>query len=291
MPKRLTHRIKHWMLRDRVKIVVLGCGGTGAALVTGLPYLHQALLAAGHPAGIGVYVIDADRISETNCVRQPFTLSEVGLYKAQVLVNRLNVFWGLDWCAIPTHVRCGLDVPECDFLISCVDTRAARATLAKVTRLKSRKYAYWIDSGNDSASGQFVMGEPLRPNRKERSTRLPCIDELFPQIARAALDRRDRLPACSAAAALIKQEPYINQSIAQLVLAMLARLFRHGELSYHGAFINLVSGRVNPLPVDKSVWARLTAGAKSKSGRADLPRLPDDAVAGMQAKLYSSASA
>jgi hypothetical protein len=114
---------------------------------------------------------------------------------------------------------------------------------------------------------------------------------LFPQITRAALDRRDRLPACSAAAALIQQEPYINQSIAQLVLAMLARLFRHGELSYHGAFINLVSGRVNPLPVDKSVWARLTAGAKSKSGRADLPRLPDDAVAGMQAKLYSSASA
>ncbi len=29
MPKPLTHRIKHWMLRDRVKIVVVGCGGTG----------------------------------------------------------------------------------------------------------------------------------------------------------------------------------------------------------------------------------------------------------------------
>ena len=101
MPKRLTHRIKHWMLRDRVKIVVVGCGGTGAALVTGLPYLHQALLAAGHPAGIGVYVIDGDRISETNCVRQPFTLSEVGLYKAQVLVNRLNVFWV--WTGVPSR--------------------------------------------------------------------------------------------------------------------------------------------------------------------------------------------
>ena len=70
-------------------------------------------------------------------MRQPFTLSEVGLYKAQVLVNRLNVFWGLDWCAVPTHVRCGRDVPDCDFLITCVDTRAARATLAKVTRLQT----------------------------------------------------------------------------------------------------------------------------------------------------------
>jgi PRTRC genetic system ThiF family protein len=195
-------------------------------------------------------------------VRQPFTLSEVGLYKAQVLVNRLNVFWGLDWCAIPTHVRCGRDVPECDFLISCVDTRTARATLAKVTRLKSRKYVYWLDTGNSAASGQFVMGEPLRPNRKDRSTRLPCVDELFPQMIQASLDKRDPLPGCSAAAALIKQEPYINQSIAQLVLGMLARLFRHGELSYHGGFINLATGRVNPLPVDRTVWARLSESAR-----------------------------
>ena len=263
MPKPLkAHRIKHWMLRDRITVVVVGCGGTGAALISGLPYLHHALLAAGHPSGIKVCVIDGDRITETNCVRQPFSLSEVGLYKAQVLVNRLNVFWGLDWSAIPTHVRCGRDVPDCDFLISCVDTRAARATLAKVTRLKTRKFHLWIDTGNNADSGQFVMGEPIRPGRKDRSTRLPCIDELFPQMTQASLDRSDSLPACSAAAALIKQEPYINQSIAQLVLAMLARLFRHGELSYHGGFINLATGRVNPLPVDRTVWARLRAAAK-----------------------------
>ena len=262
MPKPLTHRIKHWMLRDRITIVVVGCGGTGAALISGLPYLHHALLAAGHPYGIKVCAIDGERITETNCVRQPFTISEVGLYKAQVLVNRLNVFWGLDWCAIPTHVRCGRDVPNCDFLISCVDTRAARATLAKVTRLKSRRIHLWIDTGNGAASGQFVMGEPLRRDRKDRSTRLPCIDELFPQMIRASLDKRDSLPACSAASALLLQEPYINQSIAQLVLGMLARLFRHGELSYHGGFVNLATGRVNPLPVDRTVWARLRSSAR-----------------------------
>ena len=205
MPKPLTHRVKPWMLRDRVTVVVVGCGGTGAALISGLPYLHHALLAAGHPAGIKVCVIDGERITETNCVRQPFTLSEVGLYKAQVLVNRLNVFWGLDWCAIPAHVRCGRDVPDCDLLISCVDTRAARATLAKVTRLKSRRIHLWIDTGNNAASGQFVMGEPLGRDRKDRSTRLPCIDELFPQMIRALLDKRDPLPACSAAGALLRQ--------------------------------------------------------------------------------------
>lgn len=263
MPKPLTaHRIKPWMLRDRVTIVVVGCGGTGSALVSGLPYLHHALLAAGHPAGIQVCVVDGDRISETNCVRQPFALSEIGLYKAQVLINRLNLFWGLDWTAIPTDVRCGRDIPDCDFLISCVDTRAARATLAKVTRLKSRKFHYWLDTGNNEHSGQFVLGEPIRPNRKDRSTRLPCIDELFPQMIKVSLDRHDSLPACSAAESLVRQEPYINQSIAQLVLAMLARLFRHGEVPYHGGFVNLATGRVNPLQVDRQAWARLLKAAR-----------------------------
>jgi hypothetical protein len=107
------------------------------------------------------------------------------------------------------------------------------------------------------------MGEPIRPGRKDRSTRLPCIDELFPQMTRASMDRRDTLPACSAAEALVRQEPYINQSIAQLVLAMLARLLRHGQLSYHGGFVNLSTGRVSPLPIDRLAWARLRATAKT----------------------------
>lgn len=245
------------MLTNRISVVVVGCGGTGSAILTGLPYLHHALLAAGHPSGIEVYAIDGDRISATNCVRQPFTASEIGLYKAHVLMQRLNIFWGLDWAAVPTLVRYGRDVPDADFLISCVDTRAARATLARIVRLKSRRFHYWLDLGNNASSGQYVLGEPLRPNRKGSSTRLPCVDELFPQIANAKLDARDSLPACSAAESLIRQEPYINGVLAQHALALLARLFRHGEISHHGAFLNQATGRVNPLALDPLTWVRL----------------------------------
>jgi PRTRC genetic system ThiF family protein len=245
------------MLANRISVVVVGCGGTGSAILSGLPYLHHALLAAGHPSGLDVYAIDGDRITETNCVRQPFTSSEIGLYKTQVLIQRLNVFWGLNWAGIPTNVRYGRDMPDCDFLISCVDTRAARATLARIVRLKSRKFHYWLDLGNTASSGQFVLGEPLRRNRKGTSTRLPCVDELFPQIANAKLDARDSLPACSAAESLVRQEPYINATLAQHALAMLARLFRHGQLTYQGGFLNQETGRVNPLPVDPQAWARI----------------------------------
>lgn len=42
-------------------------------------------------------------------------------------------------------------------------------------------------------------------------------------------------------------EPFINQILAYHALAMLARLFRHEEIGYHGGFVNLASGRMAPL--------------------------------------------
>ena len=73
-----THTIHAELLRRRVRVLVVGCGGTGSAVVGGLPFLHQALIAWGHPEGLHVTVMDGDVISPTNCVRQPFSRCEVG---------------------------------------------------------------------------------------------------------------------------------------------------------------------------------------------------------------------
>jgi len=258
--------VVNWRNRHIV-VSIVGCGGTGSQIATGLPYLHQALMAAGHPYGLRVFLIDGDRISETNCVRQPFSRSEIGLYKVVVLINRLNLFWGLDWEAVPHFVRCGQDVPDSDFLVSCVDTRAARAAIARVVSLKSRHFHYWLDTGNLSDRGQFVLGQPLRKDHKDRAKRLPCVHELFPSIIHWRADQRDRLPACSAAEALDRQEPYVNASIATCSLALLARLLRCGRISYHGGFVNLATGQVAPLTVDSNAWARLRRQAEKERGR------------------------
>src|SRR6185312_16091447 len=63
------------------------------------------------------------------------------------------------------------------------------------------------------------------------------------------LDNSDNLPACSAVEALERQEPFINQTLAYHALAMLARLFRHGEISYHGGFINVARGQMSSLSI------------------------------------------
>jgi hypothetical protein len=64
----------------------------------GLPFLHQAMRAWGHAYGLEVTLMDGDTVSETNCVRQPFSWSDVGQNKATVLIN---LFWGTKWNAQP----------------------------------------------------------------------------------------------------------------------------------------------------------------------------------------------
>ena len=49
-----THHIHPELLKHKVRVLVVGCGGNGSAVAAGLPYLHQALLACGHPEGIHV---------------------------------------------------------------------------------------------------------------------------------------------------------------------------------------------------------------------------------------------
>ena len=127
------HRLHSELLRREVRVLVVGCGGTGSSIIGGLPYLHQAMRAQGHPYGLRVTVMDGDNISPVNCVRQPFSRAEVGLNKGIVLVNRLNIFWGLDWEAVPENLTESHQLRQTDIVIGCVDTRAARAVIERRT--------------------------------------------------------------------------------------------------------------------------------------------------------------
>src|SRR6266849_424528 len=172
------HTILPHLLRRTVKVAVVGCGGTGSAVISGLPHLHQALLAYGHPSGLSITVLDGYRISPTNCVRQPFSASEIGLFKSVVLINRLNLFWGLEWEAAPHHVSASHDLRnDFDLVIGCVDSRAARAKIHETVTGSWCGIPYWLDIGNNADSGQFVLGQPLNRLNKHRAHRLRACQE------------------------------------------------------------------------------------------------------------------
>lgn len=207
--------------------------------------------------------LDPDVISATNCVRQPFSRSEVGLYKAVVLANRLNLFWGLDWQGIPERLDTNRRLDWVDIVIGCVDTRVARAAIAKCAEDWS-EVDYWLDLGNNADSGQFVLGEPLNRRNRRHRLRLRTVPELFPEVIQGELDG-DGLPSCSAAEALDRQEPFVNLTLANHALALLARLFRYGTISYHGGFISLsLLSKVQALRADPKYWLRLRRKATGR---------------------------
>ncbi len=253
----IEHRLHDLLLREQqeIRILVVGAGGTGSAILLGLPYLHQAMQVWGRPHGLKVTLADGDLVSTTNCVRQPFAESDVGLNKATVLINRVNLFWGLNWTAYPEHLHSDSlnDRQTAHVVIGCVDTRAARAEIARGLTAGNNHTLYWLDIGNNANSGQYILGQPLNRVNRRKGERLRTAAELYPEIADPGIGE-DALPSCSAAEALERQEPFINQVLAQSALVTLTRLFRYGTLTHHGAFYNGATGRMNALPVDPELW-------------------------------------
>ena len=256
------------LLKKPIRVAVVGAGGNGSAVLLQLPYLHQALRVWGHPYGLDVTVIDGDTVSETNCIRQPFAVSDIGQNKAEILVSRLNMFWGLKWEVLPAFfTEHSLERRSCDVLISCVDSRKARREIEAAVTRRNANAIYWLDLGNGSSSGQYVIGQPRNGVNRQSKGRLRTVSEMFPEIVDVATGEDD-LPSCSAAEALERQEPFINQTLAASALAMLSRLLRYGKISYHGAFFNAATGRMCALPVDPERWSKMRRTQKRKNAAA-----------------------
>jgi PRTRC genetic system ThiF family protein len=250
------HTLDPEFLRRAVRVLVIGCGGSGSAIASGLPYLHQAMLVAGHPGGLHVTIMDGEIISPANCARQPFCSTEVGLAKAIVMASRLNLFWGLSWKAIAEHLTPNTDVSSFDIVIGGVDTRAARQLIQNRVEDSRSRISYWLDLGNSADTGQFVLGQPLNCRNRRSAVRLRTASELFPEIVDPTLDD-DGLPSCSAVEALERQEPFVNQVLAYHALALLTQLFRYGRIEHHGAFVNVRENRAQPISISPKLWQKL----------------------------------
>lgn len=110
------------------------------------------------------------------------------------------------------QLKKGSDV---DFVIGCVDTRKARRAIDKW--VSTARVLYWLDLGNNASSGQFVLGQPKNSANRKKKDRLPTVAELYPEILKRD-ETEDDQPSCSAAEALTRQEPFINQSLTYQAL-------------------------------------------------------------------------
>jgi SAM-dependent methyltransferase len=134
-------------------------------------------------------------------------------------------------------------------------TRAARRAIHERVTGSRCSVCYWLDLGN--SGGQMVLGQPWNWRNRRSAERLRTAAELFPELVDPSLE--DDGPSCSALEALDRQEPFVNSTLANLALVLLARLFRYGAIQEHGAFLNVAVQRVQPLNVDSNCWRRLSA--------------------------------
>jgi len=256
----MEHFIQPNLLRRPVEITVVGAGGTGSHVINGLVQLHTAMVALGHPGGLKITVIDDDTVSESNVGRQAFVWSDIGQPKAEVLVNRLNQAFGLNWTAEVGRIGEGDDsggIRRTDMVIGCVDNRKARNAITKGFAAG----AYYLDMGNRQNDGQIVLGElgqgaNVHALNGKMRLRLPTVADLFPETVNEGLDASDDQPSCSLAEALEKQGLFINRAMALHALNLLFKLFRYGRIESHGVFVNLATDRVSPLAIDPQTWKR-----------------------------------
>lgn len=236
-------------------VYVIGAGGTGSQVVTALARIDCSLRTLGHK-GLHVTVFDDDIVTPANLGRQLFTPMEIGCNKADVLVTRVNRFFGLGWDSKPCRYPSKGADDTANIIISCVDNAKARIKIGKNLRTyhniegdDEKDFFYWIDFGNTADTGQVVLGtikELEQPKSKESKPvgKLPCIDELFDL---SLVNEKDSGPSCSLAEALEKQDLFINSTLANLGCNLLWNLITSGGIEFNGLFLNLRNMKVNPI--------------------------------------------
>lgn len=262
--KKAVHYTEKYLIAPQhpVTINLIGCGGTGSQILNSLARMHSALVALGHP-GLFVYAIDPDKVTEANMGRQLFSASDIDSYKSEVLIARINRFFGTDWEAIQALYEEGTSINPANITISCVDTGMARKSIRNalnaVSGMTGSRWAhyhvpfYWMDFGNMNDRGQVVIGtlQPIaQPKESEFNCRasLPTIEKYHPDIFKDNKND-DQGPSCSLAEALQKQDLFINTNLANMGLVILWKMFRELKIHYNGLYVNLNTIGVNPIKI------------------------------------------
>ncbi|SEC67885.1 PRTRC system ThiF family protein [Tenacibaculum sp. MAR_2009_124] len=242
-----------------ITISIIGMGGTGSLMLPRLARIDYALRQLGHP-GIHVHSFDDDTVESYNVGRQLFTPCDVGAVKSVRAVTKVNHAFSLQWKGENKKVNCQNDQILSNIIITCVDNAEFRIKLAE--RLKYETYHndyrtpyYWLDFGNGKKIGQFILGTVIQdPKEQLINTDLQVIDklknivELFPNLQEFDTEQIQGA-GCSYRDKLNEQSLFINDVLTANAGDMIFELLKNKRLQIHGKFINLETGRANPIPV------------------------------------------
>lgn len=136
---------------EPIKILIAGCGGTGARVLGPLIKII--------PDDTTITLFDADVVEERNLARQNFMPEDVGRNKAELLEERfllgnrvVAVTRMLDSSLLSQYLSPYRHI----IVLGCTDSMEFRQMMGRITN-DPKLNILWIDAGNERHTGQVVM--------------------------------------------------------------------------------------------------------------------------------------
>lgn len=140
-----------------MKILIVGCGGTGSNLIKELGrYMQKSLYDAE------IILIDGDVVEEKNLERQAFCDMDVSSNKAEAMSEAVSDVFDVEFTYYKdyiTEIKQLEDIVEDEkevMIIGCVDNHHCRRILHEF--FLSREKIIYIDAANEFSVGEVVVG-------------------------------------------------------------------------------------------------------------------------------------
>lgn len=251
---------------ERVNLILVGCGGTGSHLASGLGALVCEL--RDRNAAVQLTFIDPDSVEPKNVGRQLFTRADIGKPKAQVLALRIMQAFGIVVDVFTTPIQ------ECvshivsppgnlTLILGAVDNPAARSHISKIVG-DANGNAWYLDCGNENFSGQIALGNCTKAAQLKNSVQLgmtqnlPAPNLVYPDLLQTPRVKKARNASCAELTAAGEQGLMINRLIAAWALSLLFDFLIMREILYFALAFNACSGGTTPYYLDLQTLERVT---------------------------------
>jgi PRTRC genetic system ThiF family protein len=244
---------------DRLRLVLVGCGGTGSWLAPSVARIARILRDQNRQVEVLFY--DHDTVEPKNIPRQNFCEAELGRNKAVTLAARFSAAWGVEISAVPTKFTArALGANQYGTLtifLGCVDNAAARKEISVRLERNSLGFSgddlgfrWWLDCGNGESSGQVIVGSAVEPKGLAAAFTSSCkICKALPAPAIVAPDLLQARPeellaeklSCAEIQLANTQSLAVNQQVAAIATDYLLRLLG-GSLKKFATYFDLESG-------------------------------------------------
>lgn len=217
----------------RITISVIGAGGNGSLIMTKLARLCSALRKMDHP-GFHVTLIDADIVEAKNEGRQMFTKQDVGSFKADCIVSKINHSFGFDWdCDNEMFTKKNNFHVLNNIVICAVDNVKSRKLILEefyfARGSDTNRPFYLIDCGNARDFGQVIFCD----QKKE----LKNFFDYFPE-AKKKETIKIQGRSCSYAESLQEQDLFINDWVSLHAVNLIKKLMFEKQIDYQGVVFN-----------------------------------------------------